>query len=490
MSDEKKKEEETTEAEGQLSKQLDTMLELVQKQEAQLKAYGETTEKLGKQIEAQDARIMELVAQVESEKARADEFEKKVGRGEFTGDPEAELETLGKRFVESEQYKEMVINKKVNSNLMPVKSFFESKADRAIIRKALTSDPASAGALVEPMRVAEIIKAPDRPLMLRDLMTISRTGSDAIEYVEETGFANLYTVLTATEPATETVMAVENTQGFYEGQVIDIGGEAHTIAAAGVDHDNLEITLTAGLTSEKTEGTAMTSRSFAPTAETKLKPQMNLNYDLKTAVVKTLAHWIPASRQILNDAAQLRSQIDQRLLYGLKIAEEHQILYGAGTGESIQGILTHPAIQEYLWSSGEVGDTYIDAIRKAMTLARLAEYQIEVVTLHPTDWATIELLKGSDKHYIWLKVADGVGMRMFRVPIVDTTAINVGEFMTGAITMGATVFDREDAGIRVAEQHEEFFVKNMVAILAEERLGMAIWRPEAFVHGLFDSAPT
>ena len=55
--------------------------------------------------------------------------------------------------------------------------------------------------------------------------------------------------------------------------------------------------------------------------------------------------------------------------------------------------------------------------------------------------------------------------------------------------MGAMLWDREQTTIRVAEQHDDFFVKNMVAILAEERIALTIFRPEAFVAVEFDQAP-
>lgn len=226
-----------------------------------------------------------------------------------------------------------------------------------------------------------------------------------------------------------------------------------------------------------------------PVAETLVKPESALTYDVMTQSVKTVAHWLPASRQVLDDAGQLRAYIDNRLLYGLMLAEEQQILYGDGLSPNLQGILTHSGIQTYAWSGGTVGDSKIDAIRRAITLARIAEYPVNGIVLHPSDWEDIQLAKGDDGHYIWINVNEGGMMRLWACPVIETTAIAEGECLIGAFGMGATIWDREDANIRVGEPND-YFTRNMVAILAEERLALTIFRPEAFVGITFDGAPT
>ena len=72
-----------------------------------------------------------------------------------------------------------------------------------------------------------------------------------------------------------------------------------------------------------------------------------------------------------------------------------------------------------------------------------------------------------------------------RLAVVETTAVSAGEFLVGA-GFGAQIFDREDAAVEVSTDHEDYFVKNKVAIRAEERLALTVTRPESFVHGYFD----
>ena len=478
-----------------MSEQLDAMSKLIDERDVQIKTLGETLESTAKRIDESDALIVELKSEIEAERKRADEIELKFGRP-GAGIPD-EYKSPGQAFVESDNYKRMADAGDIKCSPVAIKSLMSRKnAIRAIAAadperaKALTSDALSAGALVDPMRIAEIITPPERAFRIRDLLSVDTTGSNAIEYVEEIGFSNLYTVLTADASATDTTVVVESVSGLYPGQTINIGGEERVIDAGGINPDTKVVTITVGLTADKDTGDPVTSKVFAPTAEGSAKPQMGLTYELKSVPVKTIAHWIPASRQILADAGQLRGQIDGRLIYGLGLTEEEQLLYGDGAGQNMLGILTNPAVQTYDWSTGTVGDTKIDAIRRAMTLARVAEYPITGIVVNPVDWEDIELTKGSDKHYIWLKVSEGAGQRMFRVPVVDTTAIRVAEFATGAFSLGATIYDRENATIRVSDSHAEYFIENMIAILAEQREALANFRPEAFVYGKFDSAPT
>lgn len=251
--------------------------------------------------------------------------------------------------------------------------------------------------------------------------------------------------------------------------------------------DLLNVESTESNSIEYVQETGFTNAA-AMVAEDGTKPESALSFELQTAAAQVIAHWVPATRQIISDASQLRSYIDGRLTYGLKLKEENQILYGNGTPPNLQGIATHADAQTYAWSDGEFGDTKIDAVRRAMTLARVAEYPVTGIVLNPLDWADIELLKGDDAHYIWVDVNEGGVMRLWRVPVVETNAATAGEAVLGAWSLGATLWDREAANIRVGEP-DDYFFKNKVAILAEERIALTIFRPEAFVVVDFDATP-
>lgn len=217
-------------------------------------------------------------------------------------------------------------------------------------------------------------------------------------------------------------------------------------------------------------------------AEGAAKPESTMKFDLVSTTAKVIAHYVKASRQILSDASQLASFIDGRLRYGLAYKEETQLLNGDGTGQNLLGII--PQATAYAAPFDPAGtETAIDIIRLALLQAELAEYPSTGIVLHPTDWARIELTKDADGRYIIGNPQGMIAASLWNRPVVATQAMTVDKFLVGAFRLGAQVFDRWQARVEVATENEDDFIKNMVTILAEERLALAVYRPEAFVYG-------
>ena len=216
------------------------------------------------------------------------------------------------------------------------------------------------------------------------------------------------------------------------------------------------------------------------------KPKSDLAVELKTEPVRTVAHYMIASRQVIDDAPMLRSYIDGRLLEGLLLEEDEQILNGDGTGGTLSGILNNSNIQD-IGATGSIDgdDTKLDHVRRAIAKGRTANYAMNGILVHPEDWATMELEKGTDDHYIWVTVPQGGEPRLWRVPVIESNAMNSGEFLVGNWNLAAQLWDRQQSNIRVSESHEDLFVKNGVVILAEERLALTVYRPQAFVKGVW-----
>ena len=93
------------------------------------------------------------------------------------------------------------------------------------------------------------------------------------------------------------------------------------------------------------------------------------------------------------------------------------------------------------------------------------------------------------QYLVAVSVALGGEPRLWRIPVVDTPAMTEGTALVGAFGTGAQLYDREQASIRISEQHADFFVRNAIVVLAEQRLALAVKRPEAFVAVNFDGAP-
>lgn len=230
------------------------------------------------------------------------------------------------------------------------------------------------------------------------------------------------------------------------------------------------------------------TNSAAPVAEGGAKPYSELEFELVTAPVRTLAHLFKASRQILDDARALQSYIDARARYGLLTVEEQQLLYGNGTGANLQGLVT--LAEAYAAPAGiaVTGEQRIDRLRLALLQAELSEFPSDGIVLNPTDWAAIELTKDSEGRYIVGQPQEGTAARLWNRPVVATQAMQQDEFLTGAFRLGAQIFDRMDIEILVSTENADDFEKNMVTIRAEERLAFAVYRPEAFVTGALTAA--
>lgn len=223
-----------------------------------------------------------------------------------------------------------------------------------------------------------------------------------------------------------------------------------------------------------------------------LKPKSNIAFTSASTTVKTIAHWIPAHRNTLADRPAMQAIIDNELLWGLKLREDDALLNGTGTNDSLLGLLNTPGIQTYAGAQptgqghSALTDNWADNVRRAQTLVELAFYPSNGVVVHPYDWEKMELTKNSQGSYLLsTNVAVGATKTVWQIPVVSTPAIAQGTFLTGAFGQAAQVFDREQANIRVAEQHADFFVRNAIVILAEERLALAVQRPEGLVKGTF-----
>lgn len=405
----------------------------LEKQDEEIKSLGGTTTQTAEAVKKAEETLDQLCADAKGQEERLAELEKRANRPGGVGGSESEFvkATPGDRFLVSKEFREMVAEGKPTGRGFKFDNFhrpgrlsrkdLDKLIEEEAERKDLTSAGASAGALIDEMRVDEIFRDPaDRMNHIRDLMNVSQTMSNAIEYV--------------------------------------VDWEGFTNAAASQD------------------------------GELEAKAKSDQSFELKTANVRTIAHYFVASRQVLDDAPMLRSYLDGRLLYGLMLEEDEQILYGDGTSSTLNGIMTNTNINDV----GDMasGDQQLDHIRKAIARARVAHYPVNGTVLHPNDWADIELLKDSDGRYLWVRAVEGGEPRLWRVPVIESTAINEGEFLTGNWDLAATLWDRQQAAIRISESHNDLFIKNGVVILGEERLALTVHRPKAFVKGTFDEAST
>lgn len=221
-------------------------------------------------------------------------------------------------------------------------------------------------------------------------------------------------------------------------------------------------------------------------SEGTVKGESTITGELVTKAVATIAHFIKASKQILDDAPMMASHIDGQLRYGLAFEEELQLLLGDGTGVNLDGLV--PNATAFSPSFHLPSQTRIDTLRLALLQAELALFPASGIVLNPIDLAQIELTKDTTGEYIYSKPQDAQDARMWGRPCVSTPAMTNGDFLAGAFQLGAQLFDREDANVELSTEDSDNFQRNLVTLRGEERLGLAIYRPEAFTTGSFADA--
>ncbi|MBW0270774.1 major capsid protein [Nocardia sp. MH4] len=286
----------------------------------------------------------------------------------------------------------------------------------------------SAGAFVVPEQTGIVETLGRKELKIRDLVSVRRTGSDVVEYVAQTSHTNAAAVVpeatssaAPTAPATVPGALVLNPNGGY-------------------------------------------------------KPEGSWAYERRTSNVKTIAEWVPATKRALADVAALEGLINDELRVDIAEAEEGQILAGDGSGENFTGILNWSGVQTQVFATD-----LFTSIRKGITKARtVGRVNPTGIVVNPADAETIDLTKDADGRYYY-GGPFSIGQRtLWGLPVVESETQPAGEALLGDFNK-AVIWDREQTTVTMTDSHADFFIRNMVAILAEERLAFAVTRPTAFV---------
>lgn len=233
------------------------------------------------------------------------------------------------------------------------------------------------------------------------------------------------------------------------------------------------------------------TNNAAPVSEGSLKPKSDLTFAVITDPVRTLAHLFDISLQMLDDIEYIASYIETRGRYGLKLVEEAELLNGSGTGQHLNGIYTQ-ATAYNLALDAAIADpskaTDIDKLRLALLQVELANASSTGIILNPMDWAGIELTKDTTNNYLFVNPQNTTQPMLWGRPIVSTQAMTAGKFLTGDFAAYAQIFDRQDANLAISFENKDNFERNMATLRVEERLALAVYRPEAFVKGTLESA--
>ena len=227
------------------------------------------------------------------------------------------------------------------------------------------------------------------------------------------------------------------------------------------------------------------TNSAAPTAEEAQKPESAYAWSLQNVPVQTIAHFVPASRQAMDDLPQLQGLIDSELRYGLDFVEDAQLLAGDGVSPNLSGLITNATAYSGAAEAKITNPTLIDKLRVAMLEATLNLYPADGVILNPEDWMVIETTKDADNRYIFANPAGIAGPVLWGRRVVPSLAMTVDKFLVGAFRVAATIYDRMDTEVMISSEDRDNFIKNMLTVRAEKRLALAVKRPASLIYGDF-----
>lgn len=227
----------------------------------------------------------------------------------------------------------------------------------------------------------------------------------------------------------------------------------------------------------------------SPQTEGSDKAETEETFSATEAQVRTIATWIPATRQVLADFEGLLGFLQRKLVWSVKKEEETQVLCGDGIGLNLNGLITQATSFDTSLLSATDGWEKADVLRRAVQQVDVAdETAAGFFVVHPNDWADIELTKDSNGRYISGGPDSPIPARLWRRPVIVTTAMSAGCFLAGSAT-SAEILDRQEVVIDISTEHSDYFVKNKVAIRAESRIALACYRPAAFIYGTFTTSP-
>ncbi|GAA2629640.1 phage major capsid protein [Streptomyces axinellae] len=396
---------------------------------------GQVTEHMGKAKEAKDglekAKATSTMRQALADLGEGVEINEKAGEKRNPSGlivPDAKT-SLGETFTKSPEYAGLMASapngkfgQKQRVQSMPVgyKSLVTGASDT------------SAGAWVTNDYLGQRVGLDlfQRPLTLRDVVTSGTTSSDTIEYVRMTSATN-----NAAPVAEATSSAAPTAPASVPGALVNNAGGGY-------------------------------------------KPESALAAAKVTTPVRTIAHWIPITKRSLSDASQIRTLIDSFLRYGLEEELEDQMVSGDGTGENFEGLANVSGVQAQAWDTNA-----LTTLRKAKTKVRtVGRSMANAYLLNPADLETVDLLQDNEGRFYFGGPA-GVGSAsvLWGIPVIETEAVPAGTGYVGDFRK-AILWDREQASITVTDSHADFFVRNLVAILAEMRAAFGVIQPSAFVE--------
>jgi len=215
------------------------------------------------------------------------------------------------------------------------------------------------------------------------------------------------------------------------------------------------------------------------------KAEGSMPTKMERAEIATIATWIPASLQVLQDNEQLEGQINTLMSVGVRQKLEAELINDDGGPGEILGF------KKQATAAGITTGKPADRIGAALTDLKAEGWNPNVIVMNPRDWFAIESERAEDGdgQYVIGTPRDPAPPSLWGTPVVVTNGMPQGEALI-LDTSVAALLDRQEVTVEASRHDGDNFRRNMVTILAELRAGLAVFAPTATRLVTLTGAPT
>jgi hypothetical protein len=229
------------------------------------------------------------------------------------------------------------------------------------------------------------------------------------------------------------------------------------------------------------------SLNASPQVEGAPKSESTVTFQLLQVPVQTIAHFVNFSRQALDDLDGFQEWIDATLTWALERKAEMEIISGDGTGVHLTGLSTNATAFDPTILSGAAWNI-VDVLGAADCQLEEAGFNPDFAVVSPREWFKMVSLKDSLGQYVMGSPRTTVGERAYDLQIVPSPQMSGSSFLVGDSSK-AVIRMRMETIVELSRQHNVNFTSNLVTALAEQRFGLEVLRPDAFVTGSLASSP-
>lgn len=360
-----------------------------------------------------------------------------------------------------------------------------------IAKTMLLSDNAT---ITPIQRLPTVTPMGGRRRFLSDVIPVQNVEVGTLEYLEYMGLApGTYLTATSVTSSGTTATLTYTAHGARVGDKIHVKDSTDTdyngffIVTSVPTADTLTYTMAADPGDDTADGTILWANlnlwgSAATVAENDAKPDSQIVTRTLPAYIELVAHIFRISKQMMDDVPGLQAEINSAGVRGLQELKEYKLLYGTGAGSTIDGLLHKAGVQAHTQATaGDKG--LMVSFRHAVTLLENVGAMAQYAFMNPADREAFDTATDlAERFYFEGLPAGSATAALWSVPTVSSRWIAPKTVLLGDFAEGAKLLSRQGTQISFSESDGDDFKYNRLAMRFEERLGLAVTRPEFFVN--------